>query len=68
MNTYKGIWKVYITINGFKTIIMVEGTEEELGAYIDSEIKHAGYVGATEKDVEAYKALKLPIYCAPTLN
>lgn len=64
---YKRIWKVNINIYGFRSIIMVEGTEEELQKYLETELHNAGYCGATEKDVEAYKALKLPIYIASTL-
>ena len=64
---YKRIWKVYINESGFTAVIMIEGTEEELVSYIESELRYSGYCGATDKEVEAYRTLKLPIYLASTL-
>ena len=64
------VWQVRIRLNGFETCIMVRGTERELRDYIDSEINHGKvvwYCGATDAEVEAANALRIPIYIAPQL-
>ena len=65
----KRVWLVTFKKNGFVLNIMVEGTETELIDYCNSEIgggdeNHTGnykYSGATEKEIEAAKLLKMPI-------
>lgn len=64
---YKRVWVVRGTKNGFEMKLFLEGTEEELRSYLDSEVDgkvfdHYFYSGATEKEVEYAKALKLKIY------
>ena len=65
---YNRYWRVNVNMNGFKTVIMFEGTEMELRDYIDSELRYTSYRGATDKEYEAYKALGLPVYIAPKIG
>ena len=61
------IYKFYQ--RGFKMVIIIEGTEDEMRAYLP-EINPKGngmYSGATDKEVEHYKSLGMPIYLAPTI-
>lgn len=67
---YKRNWIYKFFVNGFKMEVMIEGTEDEFRAYIETEFpfaKNGRYSGATEKEVANHKALGLPIYLAPTL-
>ena len=62
-------WIYKFMMNGFKMVIIIEGTEDEMRAYLP-EINPKGngfYSGATEAEVANYKALGMPIYLAPTL-
>ncbi len=62
-------WIYWFIMNGFKMTVIINGTEDEMRAYLP-EINSKGdghYSGATEKEVEAARALGLPIYLAPTL-
>ena len=63
-------WIYWFMVNGFKMEVMIEGTEEEFRAYIETEFpfaKGGRYSGATDADVAHHKALGMPIYLAPTL-
>ena len=63
-------WIYKFSNNGFKMVVIINGTEDEMRAYL-SEINPKGdgrYSGATNKEVECWKALGMPIYLAPTLN
>lgn len=65
---YKTNWIVKINVNGFKSAVMISGTEQELQAYIETELPCAtSYRGATEDELEAAQALGLPVYCASSL-
>lgn len=62
-------WIYKFSQRGFKMVIIIEGTEDEMRAYIP-EIDpdcNGKYSGATNKEVEHYKSLGMPIYLAPTL-
>ncbi len=49
--------------NGFRYKVFVNATEERLRKYMESELPEAvNYSGATEKEVEAARLLRLPIY------
>lgn len=62
-------WIYKFSQRGFLMVVIIEGTEDEMRAYL-SEINPNGngyYSGATDTEVEHYKALGMHIYLAPTL-
>lgn len=66
---YKRVWIYKFMQRGFQMVVMIEGTEDEMRAYLE-EVNPKGngkYSGATEKEVAHFKALGMPIYLAPTL-
>lgn len=66
---YKRNWIYNFSIHGFKMAVIIEGTEDEMRAYLP-EINPDGngyYSGARDEDVAAAKQLGLPVYLAPTL-
>lgn len=73
---YKRYWLVAFWKNGFEGKMLVYGTEEELWVYLDSEIgggteRTTGnyrYSGATDKEVEAARILKLKAYLCPEVK
>ena len=61
----KKVWKVGYHFNGFDAPIAVYATEEELVAYMKSELGFQyGYTAMAEYEVEAWKACRLKIYMA----
>lgn len=63
------VWQVQYEENGFKYKIFVRGTEPEMQAYMESEMRFVGgYSACTDTELAAVKTLKLPIYIAPELN
>lgn len=73
---YKRYWLVAIYKNGFQAKMLVYGTEQEMWAYLNSEIgggddRHTGnysYSGATDKEVEMAKALGIKCYLCPEIR
>lgn len=66
---YKRDWVARITVDGFETKCFFYGTETEFQEYAKSELGYIpGYSGATEKEMEAAKALKMKIYCCPEIK
>ena len=73
---YERYWLVAFWKNGFEGKMLVYGTEEELWAYLNSEIgggddHHTGnysYSGATKEEVEAARLLRIKAYIAPKLS
>lgn len=73
---YKRYWLVSFWKNGFEGKMLVYGTEEEMWAYLNSEIgggddRHIGnysYTGATEAEVKAAKLLKIKAYLCPEIS
>jgi hypothetical protein len=63
-------WIYWFMLNGFKVTVIINGTEDEMRAYIPEINPKANgrYSGATDKEVEAAKALGLPVYLAPDLH
>lgn len=62
---YNRIWIVYPEIKGFKVAIFVEGTEDEVRDYMESEFGYMpAYTGATNDEIASAKKLRLPIYIA----
>lgn len=62
-------WIYWFMMNGFKMTVIINGTEDEMRAYL-SEINpkmDGRYSGATDEEVAAAKKLGLPVYLAPTL-
>lgn len=62
-------WIYWFSMNGFKMTAIINGTEDEMRAYL-TEINPKGdghYSGATDDEVSAAKKLGLPVYLAPTL-
>lgn len=64
---YNRVWKITLNNNGFTSTILVEGTEEEMLDYMDSELSGVWkrYTGATAEEVKLFKQLNTPIYLAP---
>lgn len=66
---YKRTWVFSLVALGFETKLFVYGTEEEVREYMYSEFGSIPrYSGATEKEVEAAKLLKIKIYLAPDVT
>ena len=61
--TMKLTWMVTCERYGFRYTIFVNATEDRLRKYMESELPEAvSYTGATDKEVEAARLLKLPVY------
>lgn len=66
---YKRYWICHYEKNGFSFPIFVYGTEDEMREYMTSELGYQlGYSGATEKEVEAGRALRMKFYIAPEIR
>lgn len=73
---YKNYWLVAFWKNGFEGKMLVYGTEEELWAYLNSEIgggddRHTGnysYKGANQQEIEAAKVLRMKTYLCPEVT
>lgn len=66
---YKRNWLVYTDYYGFKSVLVVYGTEEEMQEYMKSEYGYVpAYTGAIDEEVKAAKTLRLPIYLAPEIK
>ena len=62
---YKRYWICYWTKNGFELPIFIYGTENELHEYCESELGYMPrYSGATDKEIEAGKVLRMKFYMA----
>ena len=60
------VWKVDYEYRRFKFSLFVRGTEPEMHAYMESEMGYVGgYHACTDKELDAVKTLKIPIYIAP---
>ena len=71
VNSERRTWMVRLDINGFRTFIMVYGTEREIMEYIESEIPSQyirSYSGMSNQEVETAKKLKMAVYLAPELE
>ena len=65
------VWRVSYSeyVNGFDLVIFVEGTEEEIRDYLDSEIGYVGkYKALNESEVSAVSTAGLKVYIAPQLG
>lgn len=63
---YRRYWLIELEQRGFASKCLMYGTEEEIHAYMESEIGYMpSYSGATEKEVEAARLLKIKAYIAP---
>ena len=59
----KRTWMITCERFGFVYKVFVNATEERLRKYMESELPEAkGYTGATDTEIEAARALRLPIY------
>ena len=73
---YKRYWLVAFWKNGFEGKMLVYGTEEELWAYLNSEIGggtdrttgNYSYHGASDKEVEAAHVLNMKAYLCPEIR
>lgn len=66
---YKRNWIASITINGFETKCFFYGTETEFQEYAKTELGYIPrYSGATEKEVESARVLKMKFYYCPELK
>ena len=71
VNSERRTWIVRLDINGFRTFIMVYGTEREIISYVESEIPSQyikSYSGMSDSEVETAKKLKMAVYLAPELE
>lgn len=60
---YQRVWLVTCERNGFTYKILVDATEKRLIEYMKTELPDSKrYVGATEKEIEAARDLRMPIY------
>ena len=60
------VWQIGYKINGFDYALFVEGTENEVRDYMDSEMGFMGrYSACTDDEIAAAKKLRFPIYIAP---
>ncbi len=63
------VWSVQYEINFFEYSIFVRGTEDEMRAYMKSEMSYIGsYHALTEREIKAVNELKAKIYIAPVLK
>lgn len=63
---YKRYWIVKITYRGFESVCLAYGTENELHDYFSSELGYMpAYSGATDKEVEIARQLKIKAYLCP---
>lgn len=67
MNDYKRYWIAHVSsTNGFDYPIFIYGTDADFREYCESEIGYVPrYSGATDKEVEAGKLLRMKFYLAP---
>ena len=73
---YSRTWLVSFWKNGFEGKMMVFGTEEELWAYLNSELgcSYKGctgdysYKGATDAEIEAAELLRMKVYLCPKIR
>ena len=66
---YRRVWRLEPVINGFRTFLLVEGTEAEMWEYAQSELGTIpAYTGASEDEVKALKKMGAKIYIAPKLE
>lgn len=73
---YKRYWLVAFWKNGFEGKMLVYGSEEELWAYLNSEIGGStirttgnySYHGASDKEVEAARVLNMKAYLCPEIR
>lgn len=65
------VWKVtYVGYkNGFDLTIFVEGTEEEMKDYLESEVGYVGkYRALSDSKIECVSSLGIKIYTAPQIG
>lgn len=63
---YERYWMVKINTNGFTSLMMVYGTEQEMQSYMKSELGHIpGYYGASDKEVAMAKQVGMKAYLCP---
>ena len=67
-NEIEQVWRVEYEHKLFKQLILVRGTESEMREYMNSEIGYVGrYSACTDRELDAAKLLRIPIYIAPKL-
>lgn len=60
------VWQVQYSNHGFFYYILVQGTEQEMWDYLDSEMGHVGkYHALSDHEIALAKELDTPIYLAP---
>lgn len=66
---YRRIWIVRMEHRGFEGLILVYGSEDELRAYVTSELGYMpGYTGARDDEVEALRKMRVKVYLAPEVK
>ena len=62
---YKRYWLIQLMTNGFESMMLLYGTEEELRNYLDSELPNGyRYHGVTDEEVETLKKFGMKAYLA----
>ena len=65
-NEIEETWRIEYENKMFKQLILVQGTESEMRAYMESEFGYVGrYSACTDTELRAAKQLRIPIYLAP---
>lgn len=66
---YKRYWIAHIERNGFDYPLFIYGSEDDFREYCESEIGYVPrYSGATDKDIEAGRQLRMKFYLAPEVR
>lgn len=61
-----GVWQVWYENRMFNYFILIQGTEEEMQDYLNSEMGYVGrYRALPENEVRKARDLGTPIYLAP---
>lgn len=65
-NQLERVWKVIYYNRRFEQVILVEGTEDEVHDYLESEFGFMGrYHALTDDEIQAAKKIGMKIYLAP---
>ena len=63
---YERYWMCKINTNGFESMMLVYGTEQEMWSYMESELGYTpGYHGASDNEVKMAKTLGMKVYMCP---
>lgn len=65
-NEIEETWRIEYENKMFQQLILVQGTESEMRAYMESEFGYVGrYSACTDAELRAANQLRIPVYLAP---